>query len=74
LGVWLGGTQARLLCKEWMSSACCWVLRRHLVVGGWVSLVGHSRPGPSNALLRFLGVGVVVVVVGSGCGGVLSVA
>jgi hypothetical protein len=51
-------------------STHCWVLRRHPVVVGVFS--GHVRPGPSNASL--VCVGVVVVVVGSGCGGVLSVA
>ena len=50
-------------------SARCWVLRRHLLLGG-VFLVA----APGLGRLTHPRVGVVVVVVGSGCGGVLSVA
>ena len=66
-GVWLGGTrdQRLCLCLLWGVGclACCWVLRRHLLVVGCF-LGAVSRPGPSNALLLLWGV--VVVVVGGG--------
>ena len=64
-GVWLGGTrdQRLCLCLLWGVGclACCWVLRRHLLVVGCF-LGAVSRPGPSNALLLLWG----VVVVGGG--------
>jgi hypothetical protein len=56
-------------------SAHCWVLRRHLLLVGVFSGAASGR-GPSNAsrVGISVSVGVVVVVWGSGCGGVLSVA
>jgi hypothetical protein len=56
-------------------SARCWVLRRHLAGGGVFFLVAASGPGClTHPLCPWCGWVGVVVVWGSGCGGVLSVA
>jgi hypothetical protein len=72
-GMWLGGTQASIAVADERFGTLLGPERTPCFVGGgfsWWAAPGLDRLTHSLVLW----VGVVVVVVGSGCGGVLSVA